>query len=239
MSDRNIAILGLVMSIISCTLLGDWQSIPHDKCVDFSPFHNPHLMVRNYSQNPENPEVTYVVPHRNLVERELHPSVLYCRPDNSKYMVCTVEQVLLDHQSVRTYSNYNCTLMSEDLHYQCIETSVWDVEVVGDGKFAGVQTLKLLNNTLYYKMMVQCEATVVNGQRCHWIPNSVITHRYCHDCQPICRSPQHSLNFIQFSFGAAILMLSIPIAWIPIASLVSQRIKGDMQVCHVRAQIFL
>ena len=230
MSDRNVAVLGLIMSIVSCTLLGDWQSIAHDECVDFSPFHNPHLMARNYSKNPGTPEVMYAVSH-NLGERELHPSVLNCRPDVShKYMTCTVEQVLTNKQNFKTFSNYNCSLTSEDLLYQCIETSVKNINVAVDPEYAGTQTLKLLNNTVYYKMMVQCEDTVVNGQHCHWIPNSVITHRYCHDCQPICRNPRYSLNFIQFSFGAAILMLSIPVAWIPVASLVSQRIKGEMQV---------
>lgn len=223
MSDRNIAILGLIMSIVSCTLLADWQSIPHDKCVDFSPFHNPKLTIRNDSNFTYFTESMYA--NAQNVDK-FESEILNCKLGSSlDYKECVLEKkVAVD----KAYSTYNCTLTRDEVHYKC--TSLPTRVNVMDNEFAGIQSLRLLNNTLYYKMMRQCETTTFKGHKCHWIPNSIVTHQYCHDCQPICRSPQYSLNFIQFSLGAAILMLSIPVAWIPVASLVSKRVNGDMQV---------
>ncbi len=226
-SDRNIAILGLVMSIVSCGLLADWQSLSHDKCIELSPFHNPGLTIRNRS---ELSQMTYAVPQKFSNEPPKSPATtLNCiSGQNHEYIECMLEQEL--SETYHSYFNYNCTVLTNESHYKCIQTrNKYDNNLDAVGK---IQTLRLLNNTLYYKMMIQCETAVFKGHNCHWIPNSIITHQYCHDCQPICRNPEYSLNFIQFSLGAAILMLSIPVAWIPVASMVSQRIKGEMQVYY-------
>lgn len=91
-----------------------------------------------------------------------------------------------------------------------------------------VQALPVsISKNFYNNMMEKC---VGSAHNCHWIPNSIITKRHCSDCQPICRSPSHSLNFAQFCVGATMLMLAIPVAWVPVASLISERTSKDMQV---------
>ena len=92
------------------------------------------------------------------------------------------------------------------------------------------QALQLLELNMYTLAVNKCESTNVHGHQCHWIPNSIITKRHCADCPPICRSLQSSLTFVQFCIGASLLMVSIPIAWVPVAALTSDRVNKAAQV---------
>ena len=91
------------------------------------------------------------------------------------------------------------------------------------------QSLTVVDDNIYTAAMEQCEAH--REEHCHWIPNSVITKQHCGDCQPICRSVRHSLNFIQFSIGAFWFMFSMPVAEVSLPLVVSDSIREEFQVC--------
>ena len=94
------------------------------------------------------------------------------------------------------------------------------------------QALQLLEVDLYAIAVNKCESANIDGHQCYWIPNSIVTKKHCSDCPPVCRSHQHSLSFVQFCIGAALLMVSIPIAWVPVAGLISDRIHKEAQVIY-------
>ena len=65
---------------------------------------------------------------------------------------------------------------------------------------------------------------------CHWNPHSAVTGRHCQDCPPICRKKTNYLEFPQFAIGAVLLLISVPVARIPITSLISDLVPRDGQV---------
>ena len=67
MSNRLITVIGLIVSIISCSLLGDWQAIRPDFCTRSSLFHHPELQLQ-YIALLASP----VAPHNATVE-EISP----------------------------------------------------------------------------------------------------------------------------------------------------------------------
>ena len=91
------------------------------------------------------------------------------------------------------------------------------------------QSLTVVGNNIYTLAMEQCEAHT--EEHCRWIPNSVITKQHCGDCEPICRSVRHSLNFIQFSIGAFWFMFSMPVAEVSLPLIISDSIREQFQVC--------
>ena len=61
MSNRLITVIGLIVSIISCSLLGDWQAIRPDPCTRSSLFHHPELQQQYIALlRPENASVAEV-----------------------------------------------------------------------------------------------------------------------------------------------------------------------------------
>ena len=66
---------------------------------------------------------------------------------------------------------------------------------------------------------------------CRWNPESVVFHRHCEDCPSICRDKTNYLEFSQFAIGAALLLVAVPVARIPITSLISDIVSGEEQVC--------
>lgn len=92
------------------------------------------------------------------------------------------------------------------------------------------QSLLVLKPVYYNKAMFNCVNANVTSHDCYWNPYSIITRRHCKDCQPLCRSRSHSLTFAQFVIGSAILVASIPVAWVPVAALVSNRVAKESQV---------
>ena len=97
-------------------------------------------------------------------------------------------------------------------------------------ELAVVQILQHLETSLYNTAMENCLFTNTTRDDCYWNPYSYITRKYCENCQPICRSRSHSLTFAQFVVGSALLLVSIPIAWVPVAALISNRVSTAAQV---------
>lgn len=92
------------------------------------------------------------------------------------------------------------------------------------------QALSLLTQSAYSAAVNQCEAMSTSRYHCHWLPFSLVTQHHCYDCQPICRSMQQTLNFAQFTIGAALMMASLPIVWVPMAAILSYRMDTKAQV---------
>ena len=95
-----------------------------------------------------------------------------------------------------------------------------------------VQDKIIIDNQIYSAAMNICEAHSKTEEKCHWIPNSVITKEHCGGCQPICRGWDKSLNFYQFSVGAVLYMFTLPIAEVTLPLLISDRVPEDLQVCY-------
>jgi len=89
----------------------------------------------------------------------------------------------------------------------------------------------LVVNKIAYKFAMNvCESLSSSQYHCHWIPNSVITHRLCHACPPICRSVDHTLNFVQYMIGAVIFRITISIPRIGIMMVISDVVSRQYQV---------
>jgi len=95
----------------------------------------------------------------------------------------------------------------------------------------------VVNQMAYNFAMNICESLSSSQYHCHWIPNSVITHRLCHACPPICRSVDHTLNFVQFMVGVVIFRISIPIPDIGIMMVISDVVSQEYQVGYERWSI--
>lgn len=202
------------MSIVGCALMADWQSIKFDKCTDFSPYHHPILIGSVESTTKESLSDSPAT-HFNVEEicNYLDKSICLEKLD---------ECIPIDSENRTSFTNeYLCELNPNMYLYISNDATSSNIS-------AGSQDYEL-----YRDAMNKCEESIFNGEHCHWIPNSIVTKHYCEDCHPICRSPSKSLNFVQFCLGAAILMLSIPVAWVPVASMASERINSELQVCEI------
>ena len=71
------------------------------------------------------------------------------------------------------------------------------------------------------------------GGHCHWNPSSSLTHRHCDDCPPICRDKTNYLEFSQFTIAAALLLIAVPVARVPITSIISDIVTPEQQVCYM------
>lgn len=237
LSSRCIAIIGLAMSIAGCALIADWQAVSFDKCTYFSPYHNPTLHM--------NRTVGSLIRHTNKMQKRSGTLI------DEKISCYTVEREnCFDNCHLIQYSpgvefsvlDYPCDISVKDQHvltYMCqvldqdqsfclhIETSQNEQVSI-----ASAQNNFLIQQKSYKYEMKQCTQANVGNDRCYWIPDSFITKHYCRDCPPICRGISKSLDFAQFCIGAALLMLSIPVAWVPVASMASERTTKETQVCR-------
>ena len=220
LDSRIIAIMGLIMSIVSCALIADWQSVRFDQCTNFSPYHHPTLFFSNRTKtnNVEDDFVKFKNSPNICIEDTCN-IVGYFNDTSTEVYYSKVEKLTaVGHEKFCAWNN---TI------YLCDEgdnTNFW-TNVIGP------YPLDSDTSTILYKdIMMLCMQSISRNEHCHWMPNSLITQQYCSDCEPICRSPSRSLNFIQFCLGAAILMLSIPIAWVPVASMASERTSSELQV---------
>ena len=91
----------------------------------------------------------------------------------------------------------------------------------------------VVNEIAYELAMNVCESLSSSQYHCHWIPNSVITHRHCNACPAICRSVDRTLNFVQFLIGAVIFRLSIVVPTIGIMMVISDAVSRQYQVGNV------
>ena len=75
-----------------------------------------------------------------------------------------------------------------------------------------------------------CEAQSFSGHDCYWNLVSQVTGKLCKDCDPVCRSVQKSLNFIQFALGVTLLTSTIPVATITTSLVTTQFLPQELQV---------
>ena len=97
-------------------------------------------------------------------------------------------------------------------------------------KTVHIQTLMKLPKTVYDTAKMNCIHANVTNRHCHWMPSSNISNKECQDCQPICRSKEQSLNFVQFLIGTIVLMIAFPILWVPVAAMASNQVPLEYQV---------
>ena len=74
---------------------------------------------------------------------------------------------------------------------------------------------------------------------CYWNQYSQVTKEDCYSCPQICRSVRKSLNFVQFSLGAAIFVIAIPISRVVLMILISDNLSQENQVCTSMAYSFI
>ena len=288
LNSRIIAIIGLLMTTISCLLMADWQAIPYDPCTELSPFHHPDI-VSTYKQLQLSEPFEYTDKIKRaancleMYQTNALPTIYVTVKLDFSQLPVSAEGVKC--KEIDTCSEHCTSSSGQCLHYTfddnlCILERTTEVEystnfpsgkpadhylcrqVFSDSSFSSMcitiyqgshdinnladalanetqslhtvhsQALQLLQVDLYAMAVKKCENTSVPGHQCYWIPNSIITHQQCSDCPTICRSLQQSLNFVQFCIGAALLMVSIPIAWVPVAALISDRVHREAQVSY-------
>ena len=92
-----------------------------------------------------------------------------------------------------------------------------------------VQSLQVVESAVYEIAVNRCESI----DNCHWIPNSQVTHKHCSDCQPICRNPKHTLNFIQFSIGLGIFFATLSLMYTGTNLILSNIVSRSFQVYNI------
>lgn len=234
------------MSILGCALMGDWQAISFDKCTYFSPYHNPalhmnqtvhadkQLKIQKLSDNVRDHSIftssfgerisCSVISEQTSCERKYNECRLIQYSPGIKFDIYNYPcETISNDKRVKTYAcqwNRNQTF--------CLHVNETNDQATTQSFAANAHIL--LSQHKYKDIIKRCTQADVNGTHCHWIPNSPITKHYCTDCPPICRGVSRSLNFAQFCIGAAVLMLSIPVAWVPVAAMASERTTKEMQV---------
>ena len=302
LSNRLLAIIGLIMSIVATLLMGDWQAIRHDPCTDASLFHHPdllHTYTEQLDATPHEPagSTMSAIPGDGSIQCErLNLSIsllqqlktsdinvfVYPNKVTGDIMTYGCERVgscpqcSLERED-GVFSDYSATPTCLHLHINpqqhCLETvpllpwqpkphplSSWYSCTMPHSLFTyclSVLTLPGVNQTSEEIASIQCEeeeyiADVhvqsvqiveshvdslaaqschsLSDHSCHWNPNSSITHRHCEDCPPICRDHTNYLEFSQFTIAAAILLVSVPVARVPITSIISDIVSIEQQV---------
>ena len=261
------------MTVLSCILMADWQSIPYDPCTELSPFHHPDIVSHYRDLESSNTFTKTKPPNKRDIKcgklQDRFDSTIYAsiqvnlhqKPVNTSGLTCTevgtcnrehctdtFDRCLhytldtnwcIQESNTVTTANYSTNygarqfLCKRSLYSLCI--TIHQERLVNESVNESLhsvhsQSLQMLEVDLYEVAVNKCESENVQGYQCYWIPNSIVTKRHCNDCPPICRSRQHSLTFAQFCIGAALLMVSIPIAWVPVAGLISDRVHKEAQV---------
>ena len=87
-----------------------------------------------------------------------------------------------------------------------------------------------LDSVLHQLLAERCEALSSSSHHCFWNPNSRITGEHCNTCHFACLSEQKSLNFYQFSIGAALVALCAPLGFVFVAVVTSGITSVEHQV---------
>ena len=234
------------MSILACALLADWQSIPFDKCTEFSVYKDTTLLTGNpllYMDAESQMHMKRAQLEGHSINYSTSTERIKCNiiPNTTQnffvgeFRECCLIQYSSDNTQLHI-NKYPCDSIGDDenmMMFTCqLNQSTPLCTSIG---FNNTQPSPfndeyILTRNQYQDAMTRCILTSSGGDQCHWNPNSLITKHHCSNCPPICRSLSRSLSFIQFSFGACLLMLSIPVAWVPIASMASEWTSKEMQV---------
>ena len=143
-------------------------------------------------------------------------------------LACTIISLLLmtDWQAIGSSA---CTKYSLFHHPQLVDEYRLELANtnISESGLVSVQTLEIVEDSVYQLAVNRCESA---GPHCHWIPNSLVTHDHCSDCQPICRSTQHTLNFAQFTTGIMFLHSTLALMNAGIFLLLSESVSKRFQV---------
>ncbi len=265
------------MTIGSCVLMSDWQSIPFDECTDYSPFHHPSMMD-DFALMEESPsQLSECYRSGNTTSNFLksfeldswsrltlnsgYTKELYlggrakfaCKSTDTcsglchqhstdRKLICLQYAILVSEQGCESLAN-RADVYDDSYHFEysesflcssaiskvsfCINIDTLQSE---SQQQVDIQMLQRLPPEIGPKVMNMCLEANVTSRDCYWNPLSMVTGKLCEDCQPICRSRSHSLTFVQFLLGSALLLVSIPVAWIPVAALISNLVSTSGQV---------
>ena len=143
-------------------------------------------------------------------------------------LVCTIIGLLImtDWQAIGNdpcmdHSLFHHPELAEQYRLQLVQSNV------SESGSVSVRSLQVVEGDVYQLAVNQCESA---GDHCHWIPNSQVTHKHCSDCQPICRNPERTLNFVQFVFGLAFFMATMILMYTGAFLLLSDNVSKSFQV---------
>ena len=143
-------------------------------------------------------------------------------------LVCTIVSLLIltDWQAIGSdpcteYSLFHHPQLADQYRLQLAQSNVSESGMVS------IQSLQVVEDEVYQMAVNRCESA---GEHCHWIPNSLVTHEHCSDCQPICRNPQHTLNFIQFIVGIGLYFSTTQLMYSGVYWLLSDTVSKKYQV---------
>ena len=131
-----------------------------------------------------------------------------CNLIDIPFSVC----VSIPHNRIQSYTGR----VQNAILYQVIRLLLSDVHT---------QSLQLVEHSVYQLAQERCVTS--NYSKCHWTPNSQITKQHCDDCQPICRSIDKTLDFIQFCLGAALFMIAVPLARDPMTGIIADTVSSE------------
>lgn len=98
---------------------------------------------------------------------------------------------------------------------------------VSENGLVSIQSLEVVEEEVYQMAVNRCQSA---DRHCHWIPNSIMTDKHCSDCQPICHSLSHSINFIQFTAGVVIFLITAPLLYMGTFLVLSESVPRNCQV---------
>ena len=293
LSNRLIAVVGLVMTIVATLLMGDWQAVRRDPCTDASLFHHPELLHTYTTQldgrgrNSNSTSGSDMPPqiqceqlnmtmglHQHLqstaMDVYVYPNIV---TDDVIYYGCELVDMCplcstdKDCLHLHINSQQHCLEMSPASEqrphslstlYMCGEpnslftyclsvhpllpTLTQDYTPSSSSSSSSSEKDEVVYVANVHRQSIQIlegrvdsiasQACLHHSGHCHWNPSSSITHRHCPDCSPICRQRSNYLEFSQFTIAAAILLVSIPVARVPITSIISDIVSEDQQVCR-------
>ena len=143
-------------------------------------------------------------------------------------LTCTIISLLImtDWQAIGSdactkHSLFHHSQLADQYRLQLAQSNISESGMVS------VQSLQVVEGEVYQMAVNRCEFA---GEHCHWIPNSRVTGQHCSDCQPICRSTRHTLNFVQFTVGFTLFVSTVSLMYIGIFILVSTSVSKQFQV---------
>ena len=143
-------------------------------------------------------------------------------------LMCTTTALLImtDWQAIGSdvcteYSLFHNPQLANQYRLQLAESNMSESGMVS------VQSLQVVEGEVYQMAVNRCESA---GEHCHWIPNSHVTGKHCSDCQPICRSTTHTLNFVQFIVGIVLFLSTSSLLYSGSFLLLSESVSQKYQV---------
>lgn len=174
-------------------------------------------------KNPSN-----LTSHMELHFENTHDEICY-NPSTTYLETSFLKFSLVCDSSDSTCLSLCLHIHHQDSHSAAIQANPEtqdDTKLLFDNTY--VNGLLLLQEYFYESARNACESETAN--RCHWIPDSLVTDKTCRDCQPICRGLSHTMTFIQFVAGSIWFMLTYPVAEVALPVVISDSTLKEYQV---------